>query len=103
MAVVMNMEWPGVTSAQYEQARKMVNWEGNVPSGAQFHVAAFNDKGLCITDIWDSAEDFQRFVDQRLTPATQKIGIQGQPNVEILPVHAIFAPAYEPARAGSRR
>jgi hypothetical protein len=45
--------------------------------------------------VWDSAEDFQRFVDDRLMPGVQQVGIQGQPQVEILPAHAIFAPGYE--------
>lgn len=102
MAILMQMQWPGVTKAQYEEARRSVNWEGNVPKGARFHVSALDDRGLHVVDIWETAEDFQLFVDQRLTPETQRIGIQGQPNVEILPVHAIFAPAYEAARSGVR-
>jgi hypothetical protein len=97
MAVVMLMEWEGVTPEQYEQARKLVNWEGNVPAGARIHVAACSDKGLRVTDVWESPEDFQRFVDTRLTPGVQQLGIQGQPKVEILPVQSVFAPAYRPA------
>lgn len=93
----MSMEWAGLTPEQYEQARTLVNREGDVPAAARFPVAAFSDKGLRVTDIWDSAEDFQRFVDARLMPAVEQLGIQGQPQVEILPVQAIFAPAYRPA------
>jgi hypothetical protein len=97
VAVVMIMEWDGVTRDQYEAARKLVNWEGNVPPGGNFHVAAFSDKGLRVTDVWDSAEQFNAFVNDRLMPGVKQIGIQGEPKVEIYPVHAIFAPAYRPA------
>jgi hypothetical protein len=97
MAVVMLMEWDGVTLEQYEAARKLVNWEGNPPEGGMFHVAAITDSGLRVTDLWQSAEAFQSFVEQRLMPGVQQIGIPGQPRVEIYPVHALFTPAFKPA------
>src|SRR5690349_5318784 len=95
MSVVMIMRWEGVTKDQYEAVRKLVNWEGDAPQGGQFHVATFDGNGLRVTDIWESAQDFQRFADERLTPGVQQLGIAGQPEVEIYPTHAIFAPAYE--------
>jgi hypothetical protein len=95
MPVVVMLRWEGVTPEQYEEARKLINWEGDVPAGGLFHVAAFDQSGARVTDVWDSAEDFQRFVDDRLMPGVQQIGIQGQPQVEILPAHAVFAPGYE--------
>jgi hypothetical protein len=97
MAVVMLMEWDGVTLEQYEAVRKLVNWEGNPPEGGMFHVAAITDTGLRVTDLWESAEAFQSFVGQRLMPGVQQIGIQDQPRVEIYPVHALFTPAFKPA------
>jgi len=90
--VVMNMRWKGVTKEQYEAARNEVNWESDVPKGAKFHVAAFDDQGLLVTDVWASAEDFNAFVEQRLGPGVQKVGIQGDPEVTITAAHAIFAP-----------
>jgi hypothetical protein len=92
MATVMLMHWPEVSREQYEQARSEINWEGQTPQGAKFHVAWFGDDGLHVLDLWESREDFERFVGQRLTPGVQKIGIQGQPKVEFHEAHAIFAP-----------
>ena len=92
MPIVMNMEWPGVTRAQYDQTLALVRWETETPMGAKFHVASFDDKGLRVTDVWDSAEDFNRFVEPRLMPGVQQVGIVGQPEVEIIEVHRIFAP-----------
>jgi hypothetical protein len=97
MAVMMQMEWDGVTASQYDQALKLVNWEGDIPSGAMFHVAAITENGLRVVDVWESAEAFQTFVDTRLMPGVQQIGIQGQPRVELFPVHRLFAPAFQPA------
>lgn len=95
MAIMMLMQWPGATAEQYDELRQVVNWEEDKATGGMFHVAAFDDRGAHITDVWESAADFQHFVDERLMPGVQKVGIEGEPNIEILPAHAVFAPAYE--------
>lgn len=92
MATVMMMHWPEVTKEQYEQARNEVRWESDTPKGAKFHTAWFADDGLHVFDLWDSPQDFQNFVNARLNPATQRIGIKGQPKVDLSEAHAIFAP-----------
>ena len=92
MRVVMMMKWDGVTTAQYEQLRKIVNWEGNKPKGAVFHVAAFGSNAIRVTDIWESADDFNSFVQNRLMPGVAQAGIAGQPQVEVYPLHAIYVP-----------
>ena len=92
MATVMLMHWSGVTKEQYEQIRSDVKWETDKPAGAKFHTAWFADDGLHVFDLWDSPQHFQDFVNTRLGPATQRIGIQGQPTVDLSDAHAIFAP-----------
>jgi hypothetical protein len=98
MPVVMYMEWDGVTPEQYDEARTKVDWEQEVPDGAILHVPWFVEGGLRVVDLWDSPEHFQRFVDARLMPAVQEIGIAGEPRVEFNPLHSrAFAPAIEKA------
>lgn len=92
MAIVMQMSWPEVTKEQYEAVRKDVNWEGQQPKGGKFHVAYFAKDGFHVCDVWDSAADFNAFVETRLMPGVKKIGIKTQPKVEISEAHAIFAP-----------
>ena len=92
MPTVMNMHWPEVTREQYEAARKEVNWEGNHPAGAKFHLSWFADDGFHVLDLWDTPQDFERFVSERLMPGVQKVGIQGEPNVQLAESHAIFVP-----------
>jgi hypothetical protein len=90
--VVMSMRWAGVTPEQYEEARQVINWEGDVPDGAVLHVAGFADDGLRVTDVWESEEQFNAFVESRLMPGVQQIGIEGQPDVEFYPVQNVFNP-----------
>jgi hypothetical protein len=90
--VVMSMHWRGVTQEQYEEAREVVNWEGDVPDGAVLHVAGFDSNGIRVTDVWESEDQFNRFAEERLMPGVQQIGIEGRPDVEFYPVQNIFNP-----------
>ena len=86
MAVVVRVDWPEITAEQYEQARQLVNWETERPKGAIFHVASIANGGLRIVDVWESAEDFYAFGEQRLRPVTTQLGATTEPKVEIEPV-----------------
>jgi hypothetical protein len=93
MAVMVVLNWPGVSKEQYDAARGLVKWETDAPKGGMLHVSAFDEGGsLRVVDVWESAEDFQSFVDNRLMPGTASLNLPGQPNVQVYPVHAVFAP-----------
>lgn len=98
MSVMMVMRWNGVTPAQYDRVRAAVGWETAVPTGAVIHLASFDKDGANITDVWESAEDFQNFVEQRLMSEVREAGITGDPQVQLHPLHACFNPALD--RAG---
>lgn len=93
MAVVMVMHWPEITLEMYDEARRRVNWEGDVPDGALFHVAWQADDGFRVVDVWQSGEQFDRFVEERLMPVVVgELGATGRPNVTVSPAHAFFKP-----------
>jgi heme-degrading monooxygenase HmoA len=96
----MLMRWPGLTLDQYEEAREKVRWEEETPAGANFHVVGRDGDDLRVVDIWDSAADFQRFVDERLMPVIHEMGIESEPEVRFYDVHRVFAPHGVPAGAG---
>jgi hypothetical protein len=99
MAVALFMHWPGVTAEQYDEVRRRVDWEGNPADGGMFHVVGFGDDGMRIADIWESPDHFERFGQERFMPVVQELGVTSEPKVEIVPVHAIFAPMYGGANA----
>ncbi|MBV8545046.1 MAG: hypothetical protein JO093_22690 [Acidobacteria bacterium] len=92
MATVMAMHWPEVTKEQYEQVRQSVNWEGNVPDGAKFHTAWLGSDGFHVVDLWDSREQFDAFVQNRLAAGVAAAGISSQPKVEFAESLSVFAP-----------
>jgi hypothetical protein len=54
----------------YDRVMENMNWSRETwPSGCQCHYAAKTPDGLFIFDVWDSAEDWHRFADERLGPA----------------------------------
>ena len=92
MAIVMIMEWEDVTPAQYDEVKRVTAFETDVAPGGIFHVAAFDGNTMRVTDVWETPEHFQAFVDSRLTPCVQQMGITSQPTVTVLRAHNVFNP-----------
>lgn len=88
----MQMRWSGVTPEQYDQMEEKVRWNQESPAGGIFHIAWFEDGALRVVDAWESAEAFQTFVNDRLMPGVQALGIEGQPDVDIQPAHRVWDP-----------
>ena len=95
--IMMQMKWPEASVDQYDEVKRRVNWEGQKPDGAIFHTTAHDGNGLVITDVWRSADEFQRFIDSRVMPVVKELGVPGEPQVEIYEAHDVFAPAFEPS------
>ena len=92
MAVVWLLEWDGITPDQYDELRRRTSWDSDLPDGLQHQVAAFSDKALVITQVWKSPEHVMCFMEDRLLPAVQAMGIRSMPRVDQYPVHSILAP-----------
>ena len=88
---VVLVEWEGLTKEKYEELRKQVNWEGDIPQGLMSHIATFDKKGIRVTDVWESEKDFNNFIQNRLAPVAEKL-VDTKPNIEIYPLHAFFIP-----------
>jgi hypothetical protein len=91
MSVVITQWWDAVTPAQYDQVREIVGWDVDVPAGMTFHVASFEGDILRMLDIWESEEQFMTFVQTRIMPAVAQVGMAGQPNMVVTPMHDLFS------------
>src|SRR3954451_24704042 len=92
MAIMMVMEWPSVSAAQYDELKRITNFENDIPAGAIFHVAALDGDTLRVTDVWESPENYQAFVDTKRMPCVQQMGIASEPKVAISPTPTVFNP-----------
>ena len=94
MASLMLMDWPGIKRDQYEAVKGIARWDQETPDGAKLHLVGFDDEGMHVTDIWESPEHFDRWMNGGLGAAIQEVGIEGQPDVRWVPVAGVFAPAF---------
>jgi hypothetical protein len=58
MAVAVHLEFDGGTLEQYDEVAKLMEYEpgGAAPSGCLFHRGALTDRGLRVTEVWESKE-----------------------------------------------
>jgi hypothetical protein len=95
MSDVIMQRFDGVTPEQYDELRRVVGWDRDLPKGMTFHVASFGDNILRMTDVWDSAAQFETFVQTRILPALHQIGVEGMPEMIVNPMHDIYPGAAE--------
>jgi hypothetical protein len=80
MAIMVVFKGDGMTRAQYDALRPLVQWESNRPDGLLLHACGFDaDGGLHVTDIWESGAQAQSFFQTRLMPAFQQLGVEAPP------------------------
>jgi heme-degrading monooxygenase HmoA len=90
MAILMILEWEGVSPQEYEQVNEEmgIRSDADAPEGLIEHVAALTDEGeLVIADLWESEQALGTFFESRLAPAIRKLGLpESQPRM--VPVHS---------------
>lgn len=81
MTVTMFLELPGVTTEQYDRLNEAMGVHGpeDEPDALISHVCAAVDGGLMIFDVWRSQEDLDDFLQNRVGPAAQKLGVAAAP------------------------
>jgi hypothetical protein len=91
MAVAMTMHWPGLTPDQYDAIMAKLGLDANPPAGAVLHVALETEHGIDVLDVWQTDQAFNGFLEQRLLPVVSELGITGEPEITIVPLHNLYA------------
>lgn len=91
MSAVIMQRWDSVTPDQYDSIHQLVGWDIDVPEGMTFHVASFEGDTLRMLDVWDSEDQFMTFVQTRIMPAVAQVGLAGQPDMIVTPMHDLFS------------
>lgn len=78
MAILITGEVPGLTTEQYDKVNDAMGIAGSASDidGLICHTACATDSGMAISDVWESQEAFERFINERLMPAFQQLGIE---------------------------
>ena len=91
MAVAMYMHWPGLTSDQYDAIMAKLGMDANPPAGGVLHMATVTDDGVEVVEVWQTEQAFNGFLQQRLLPVVSELGIGGEPDVRLVPLHNLYA------------
>lgn len=76
MPVMAVFRSPRVNQNLYDAIMRELDFEHQPPVGALTHSCGFDDKGICVVDVWESRADFEAFVTDRLKPVFAKLGIE---------------------------
>lgn len=86
MPIFLIINIPGATTEQYDQVEKGIG-EPRLGEGQTYHVAGTTPDGLCVVDVWESRDHFERFLNERLGEQLQRAGIQQQPQITEVTIH----------------
>ena len=91
MAIMIWLEFPGVTTTRYDQLTEILGIGGEVdaPDGLVSHVCGVTGDGILLVNVWDSEESMGRFYDERLAAALREAGIAEGP-AQTAQVHSMF-------------
>jgi hypothetical protein len=114
MTVVTTLDINGLTANEYRAVLDELGVETRPDGGIYLHLTTPTDFGFRIVEIWDEKEGFDRFLENRLTPAGEAVGLKREMTIAVTPLHNFFAPRLDelpalvpslpgaPGAAGSR-
>jgi hypothetical protein len=92
MTVVSTLEITGLTAPEYRAVMDELGVEQRPEGGIYLHLTTPTDAGFRVVEIWDQKENFDRFVERRLVPANQALGLDRATEITVRPLHNLFAP-----------
>ena len=89
MAIGVQMEFSGVTLAQYDEVIKKMGFQAGGPGapGGLFHWVTKTEAGIRVIDVWESREQFEKFSNEQIRPITAEVGVTEPPKVTFFEVH----------------
>jgi len=95
MAVGLRVKFADATEEQYQAVNAQMGVDANPPEGLIFHAAGPIEGGWGVLDFWESREQFDRFLAERIGPAIGELGDrapQNPPEIKEFPVHNVIKP-----------
>ena len=92
MAVVSTLDVHGLTPEEYRAVMDELGVEARPEGGIYLHLTTPTDFGFRVVEIWDEKEGFDRFLERRLAPAGEAVGLEREMTISVAPLHNFFAP-----------
>jgi hypothetical protein len=97
MAVAIVQDWveeeTDRSTTNYDAVSARIMAQDEAPAGMLVHAAGFTGNGFRIFEVWESKADFDRFVEQTLTPILQEVAGSDdrEPKVTSYELHGFIA------------
>lgn len=88
IAVKVTFEGEGATLENYHESVKILGGTPGGPHpdpGCLFHWVTEIDGGVRVTDVWQTKEQFEKFAQEKIRPATQQVGVP-EPQIKFIDV-----------------
>jgi hypothetical protein len=92
MTVVTTLDINGLTEQEYRAVMDELGVEAGPEGGIYLHLTTPTDFGFRVIEIWDEKDCFDRFLEHRLTPASEAVGLAREMTITVTPLHNFFAP-----------
>jgi hypothetical protein len=96
MTVVSTLDVTGLTAPEYRAVMDELGVEQRPEGGIYLHLTTPTDSGYRIVEIWDEKENFDRFVERRLAPANEAIGVDRATAITVTPLRPATSGASRP-------
>ena len=90
MAIAVETIFPGGTQEMYENVAGRVVPNQQLPEGCRLHVAGPVDEGWRVFTVWESREHLERFREEKLLPALQETGFEGDAAAQVNPAYRVI-------------
>jgi hypothetical protein len=89
MAVGVQVDFRGVSLEQYDEVAERLGllFGGPMPRGGLFHWVTTTDDGIRITDVWETRQLCEQFVEESVIPAYREIDVSDPPQIQFFEVH----------------
>ena len=89
MAIAVVTDAPGESQEGYDAVSAHLDLEREPVAGLILHAAGPIEGGWRVIDVWESEQDADRFVQDRLRPALEQAGVIGEPQITVTPLHSL--------------
>jgi hypothetical protein len=76
MAIMALFRSSRVDRSVYDAIIEELNLEAQPAAGALTHACGFDENGVCVCDVWESRQDFEAFLSDRLRPAFARLNLE---------------------------
>jgi hypothetical protein len=97
MAIAVVQDWveeeTDRSTTNYDAISERLQTQGAPPAGLLVHTAGFTGNGFRIFEVWESREDYERFLNDRLMPLIQEVASSDQrdPQTTVYELHGFMA------------